>query len=183
MTRVLVSLSSCACLMFGSARAENWPEFRGPTGQGIVTGKPLPVEWGPAKNLAWKQPLPGKAWSSPVVVDGKIYLTNAVPVAGSKEDQSLRALCLDAASSKVLWDQQVFFQEAAHAPRIHSKNSHASATPLVDGKRLFVHFGHQGTACLDLDGKVIWRNRDIHYEPVHGNGGSPVLVDGLLIFS
>src|SRR5262249_38284452 len=66
---------------------------------------------------------------------------------------------------------------------IHGKNSHASPTPLTDGQRLYVHFGHQGTACLDLDGKVLWRNTDLRYRPVHGNGGTPILVDEALVFS
>jgi len=68
-------------------------------------------------------------------------------------------------------------------PGIHGKNSHASPTPLTDGKRLWVHFGHQGTACLDLDGKVLWRNTELRYAPVHGAGGSPIRVDNRLVFS
>src|SRR5262249_10226845 len=80
-----------------------------------------------------------------------------------------------------LWNEEVFVQPAG-APQPHRKNSHASPTPLVAGDRLYVHFGHQGTACLDLNGKVLWRNVQ-RYSPVHGNGGTPVLGDGLLIFS
>ena len=69
-------------------------------------------------------------------------------------------------------------------PTIHQKNGHASPTPIVtDDGRLFVHFGHQGTACLDLAGTKLWQNRSLTYRPVHGNGGSPVLVDGKLIFN
>ena len=94
---------------------------------------------------------------------------------------SLRALCLDAAKGDILWNKEVFVQ-GAKAPPIHAKNSHASPTPLVRDNRLYVHFGHQGTACLDLDGKLIWQNTDLKYAPVHGNGGSPVLVDDALIF-
>src|SRR5262245_56069810 len=71
----------------------NWPEFRGPTGQGLVEKVDLPLEWGPTKNVAWKQKVPGSGWSSPSIVDGKIFLTSAVPVANSKE-LSLTALCL-----------------------------------------------------------------------------------------
>src|SRR5207248_5123459 len=108
----------------------------------------------------------------------------AVPVPESAtHDQSLRALALDAATGKVVWDTEVLHQDGAKAPRINGKNSHASPTPLVADGRLYVHFGHQGTACLDLDGKVLWRTQELKYPPVHGNGGSPVLVDGLLIFS
>src|SRR5262249_54105408 len=96
---------------------------------------------------------------------------------------SLRTLCLDAKDGKEQWSTEVFSHDAAKAPRIHRKNSHASPTPITDGKRLFVHFGHLGTACLDLKGKVLWQNSEVRYSPVHGNGGSPILVDDLLFFS
>lgn len=162
--------------------AENWPQFRGPTGRGHYTGKPLPLSWSTTQNVTWKQPLPGKGWSSPIIWDGRIYLTSAVSIEGSK-DQSLKALCLDAADGKILWQTEVFRQDAAKTPRIHTKNSYASPTPVTDGKRLFVHFGHEGTACLDPAGKVLWRNTTLRYAPVHGNGGSPILVDDKLIFS
>jgi outer membrane protein assembly factor BamB len=142
----------------------------------------VPTEWGPTKNVVWKQDLPGKGWSSPVVAGGKVYLTAAVSVEGNT-DLSLCALCLDAKDGKVLWKEEVFRQDGQSAPRIHTKNSHASPTPIVDGERLYVHFGHQGTACLSTSGKVLWRNRTLRYVPVHGSGGSPVLVDGLLVFS
>jgi outer membrane protein assembly factor BamB len=113
------------------------------------------------------------------VAGGKVYVSGAVP---KGPGQSLRALCLSAADGKVLWDREVL-TERPGSPRPHSKNSHASPTPLVEGDRLYVHFGHQGTACLDLDGKIVWTNRELTYHPVHGNGGSPILVDDLLIFS
>jgi outer membrane protein assembly factor BamB len=162
--------------------AENWPEFRGPMGQGHYTGKALPIAWSTTKNVVWKKPIPGQGWSSPIVQDGRVFLTTAVPVKGSK-DQSLQALCIDARKGTLLWQQELFLQDGTKAPAIHSKNSHASPTPLTDGKRLFVHFGHQGTACLDLAGKVLWHNRTLGYAPVHGNGGTPILVDGKLIFA
>ena len=165
-----------------AAHAENWPEFRGPTGQGHYAGKALPLSWSTTRNVAWKQAIPGKGWSSPVIWEGRIYLTSAVPIEDSN-DQSLQALCLDAADGKLLWQTEVFRQDAAKTPRIHSKNSYASPSPITDGKRLFVHFGHEGTACLDLTGKVLWHNTTLRYAPVHGAGGSPILVDDKLIFS
>src|SRR6266550_4171284 len=125
-------------------RAADWPEFRGPAGNGHVTEDTLPLQWSDT-TATWKQAIPGKGWSSPVVVAGRIYLTTAVPGQGG---QSLRALCLDAKSGKTLWDEEVF-KQGPNAPRIHGKNSHASPTPIVAGQRLYVHFGHQGTACLD----------------------------------
>lgn len=177
---------SAVCILImgiaGLAGADDWAEFRGPTGQGHYTGKPLPTRWSATDNVVWKQPIPGKGWSSPVVHKGRIYLTTAVPSADGK-DLSLQALCLDAASGKQLWQTEVFRRDAAKSPKIHGKNSHASPTPLTDGKRLYVHFGHQGTACLDLDGKILWQNADLGYAPVHGNGGSPILVEDKLVFS
>src|SRR5262245_32625797 len=84
----------------GRSAAADWPEFRGPTGQGHIEGG-LPLEWGKTKNIVWKQQIPGKGWSSPVVVDGRIYLTTSVPVPDSK-DSLLEALCLDAAKGTVI---------------------------------------------------------------------------------
>ncbi len=159
-----------------------WPEFRGPTGQGHLTAGKLPTEWGPGKNVAWKREIPGLGWSSPIVSGRRIYLTTSVP-SEANNSYSLRALCLEAASGNLVWDQEVIREDGSTSPKIHTKNSHASATPVLHDERLYVHFGHMGTACLNLDGKIVWKNIAIHYAPVHGNGGSPVVVDGLLVFN
>ena len=167
-----------------SALAGDWAEFRGPTGQGHADGLKLPTEWSSTKNVAWKQEIPGLGWSSPIVVGDRIFLTTAVATGdGDKKDQSLRAICLNAATGKPIWDIEVFHQDGNTAKRIHDKNSHASPTPISDGKHVFVHFGSQGTACLTLDGKTVWQNREFNYEMRHGNGGSPILVDDLLVVS
>src|SRR5262245_27221916 len=114
----------CILLCASLAHAENWPEFRGPSGQGIATANNLPSEWSSTKNVAGKQRVPGSGWSSPIIWDDRIYLTSSVSADGG--DQSLRALCLDAKSGKTLWDKEVFHQNGPKALRIHSKNSHAS---------------------------------------------------------
>jgi outer membrane protein assembly factor BamB len=163
------------------AQAGDWPQFRGPTGQGLVLNGTLPTTWSKSKNVVWKQEIPGKGWSSPVVAGGRVYLTTAVP--RDNGDQSLRAVCLDAAKGNIRWDKEIFRQNGKQAPPIHGKNSHASPTPLLRDGKLFVHFGHQGTACLDLEGNILWRNTNLRYVPVHGNGGSPILVDDMLVFS
>jgi outer membrane protein assembly factor BamB len=185
MMRSLAVLAVAVTLaLAASAPGDDWPQFRGPTGQGLVAQGRLPVEWGPNKNVLWKQGIPGKGWSSPIIYQGRIYLTTAVPLGKAEEsDQSLRALCLDAGKGKILWDKEVFRQDGDKAPPIHAKNSHASPSPVTDGKRLYVHFGHQGTACLDLKGKILWKNNRINYQPVHGNGGTPVLAGKALVFS
>jgi outer membrane protein assembly factor BamB len=175
-------------MISGMARAE-WPQFRGPTGDGHATAKGVPTEWSATQNVAWRVEIPGQGWSSPVLAKGRVYLTTAVVADGkdaddAKADRSLRALCLEAATGKTLWNVEVFPQDGATAPgSIHSKNGHASPTPIVTDDALYVHFGHQGTAALDLDGKIRWQNRTLTYDPQHGGGASPILVDGMLIFS
>ena len=176
----LIALSvALAAPVPSSPPAGDWAQFRGPTAQGHADAKRLPTEWDETKNVAWKVEIPGGGWSSPVVAGGKIYLTTAVPNDKAMVDRSLRALALDAATGKTLWDVEVFQQDAATAPRIHAKNSHASPTPMVVGDRLFVHFGHYGTSCLETaTGKRVWANTENGYKPVHGGGGSPLVADG-----
>ena len=166
----------------GIARAgSDWPEFRGPTGQGHSDAKDVPIQWSGESNLAWKVAVPGRGWSSPILVQGRIYLTSAVMETGSP--LTLHAFCLDAADGKQLWDREIFRHDSAGLAGIHSKNGQASPTPIYRDGRLYVHFGHLGTAALDMDGRVLWRQSDLGYQPVHGNGGSPALVGNTLIFS
>lgn len=169
-------------VLVSSTRADDWPQFRGPTGEGLARVERLVTEWGPTKNVEWKAAVPGSGWSSPVIAGGKVFLTTGEPVADSK-DISLRAICLDAKNGKILWNVEVYQTKPESSPTLHEKNGYASPTPLVAGDRVFVHFGHLGTACLDLTGKVLWKTRDLAFMAVHGNGGSPILVDDLLIFS
>jgi len=171
----------CALLLSSLTLAADWPQFRGPAGDGHYDGPKLPTKWGPDTNVAWKTPIPGLGWSSPIIWKGKVYLTTAVEEKGG---YSLRALCLDAKTGKIEWSKEVFREESATAPKIHNKNSHASSSPIIDGERLYVHFGHMGTAALSLDGKqILWKNDKLKYKPVHGNGGSPILVDDKLVFN
>ncbi|MES2573283.1 MAG: PQQ-binding-like beta-propeller repeat protein, partial [Verrucomicrobiota bacterium] len=127
-------------------------------------------------------PIPGRGWSSPVLSKGKLYLTTALTEKGGS-DITLRALCLDATTGHIVWDTEVFRPDPASTAVIHRKNSPASATPIVTAERVYVHFGHMGTAALDLAGQVIWRQNDLKYSPIHGNGGSPILSGDQLIFS
>jgi outer membrane protein assembly factor BamB len=157
--------------------AEDWPQFRGPTGQGMSTEVELPVEWGESRNVRWKVEVPGVGWSSPVVAGDRVWLTTAVV---DRSATSLRALAFDAATGRRVVDAEVF-----RLPRrnlLNPKNSHASPTPIVEGDRVYVHFGADGTAALTASGEVVWKKR-YAYESQHGNGGSPTLYKDLLIFS
>lgn len=185
------ALTACVVALTSTAADSGWPKFRGPAADGHSAAANVPTRWSTTENIAWSVDLPGRGWSSPVHRDGRIYLTTAVITDGGEEsnpqaNRSLRALCLELATGRTLWDVEVFKQDGATAPdTIHQKNGHASPTPIIaENGRLFVHFGHQGTACLELaDGKKHWENRSLTYPPRHGNGGSPVLVEGRLIFS
>ena len=153
--------------------AADWPQFRGPDGQGHSPAAGLPLRWSESKNIAWKVRIPGSGWSSPVIKDGQIWLTTAID-----EGHSLRALCLDSDTGAKLHDVEVFAKD--EPGRIHPKNSHATPTPILEGDRVYVHYGAHGTACLSDAGKILWK-ADLPYYHHHGPGSSPVVVDGLLI--
>ena len=186
-------LSACIAILSVNPNVrgdEAWTAFRGPDGDGVVrSGAELPLHWSPEKNIDWRTELPGKGWSSPVCDDDRIYVTTAIPAEsgeGSEEaakEFSLSLLVIDAASGKLLKTIPVMQQTEDRSPKIHSKNSHASPTPIVDGDRIFVHFGYQGTACVSKQGEILWTNRDLYFSPQHGNGGTPILVDNRLIFT
>ena len=181
-TRSLVLLGVLADVTLSFA--EDWTEFRGPRGDGRVTATGLPVKWSETEHVRWKAPLPGVGWACPVVAGGRIYLADAIAVPGkdgAKETYVLAMHGIDAASGKILWTKEVFDQVPGPAAEKHPENSHASATPILEGDRLYVHFGNQGTACLTTAGEVLWTTRELQYFPQHGNGGSPASFEDLLI--
>jgi outer membrane protein assembly factor BamB len=175
-TAALSVLPILCVLVWTSVRAEEWPQFRGPSGQGHSSETGLPLSWSESQNVVWKTPVPGSGWSSPVVAGGRIWLTTAVKDKGA----SLRVLAFDAESGRALVNTQVF--RARHADPLNAKNTLASPTPIVDGDRVYVHFGADGTAALNAAGDILWTIR-LSYDSQHGNGGSPTLYHGLLIVS
>jgi outer membrane protein assembly factor BamB len=158
------------------AFAEDWPEFRGPTGQGHAEAKGLPLTWSETQNVKWKVAIPGRGWSSPAVQGDRIWLTTA-----TENGRSLRALAFDVQSGRVLRDVEVF--KLGDPGQINAKNSHASPTPVLEGDRVFLHFGAHGTAALSAAGEILWKTRMEYSHGQHGPGGSPVLYDDLLIVS
>jgi len=171
-----------ASVQLSFAGETEWPQFRGPTGQGISKAVNVPTEWSPDSHIAWKVELAGHGWSSPVLAHDRLYFTAAVPDSGST-DLTLHAYCYDANDGKLLWDTEVFRPDPSVTAQMHKKNTPASGTPIVTEDRLYVHFGHMGTAALDLSGKIVWQQTELKYPPVHGNGGSPILLGDELIFS
>ena len=174
LTSMVFSLLLAAQLVLA---AEDWPQFRGPGGQGHSSETGLPIEWSETKNVAWKVPVPGRGWSSPVVAGGRVWLTSATNV---QRDTSLRLMAFEAETGKPALDVEVF--RVRGTDLLNPKNSHASPTPIVEGDRVYVHFGAQGTAAVSTSGTVLWKTR-LQYESQHGNGGSPELAGDVLVIN
>ncbi|MGH9861386.1 MAG: PQQ-binding-like beta-propeller repeat protein, partial [Candidatus Acidiferrales bacterium] len=157
-------------LLTGLASGQEWVGFRGPNGSGVSEAAGLPAEFGPSKNLLWKRPVPfGR--SSPVVTEGRIYLT-------ASEGDKLITLCLDRKTGKLLWRREV--PRARHMP-IYKANDPASPTPVSDGKNVYVFFAELGLISYGPDGTERWRLPLGPFHNFYGMGGSPVLAGDTLL--
>lgn len=156
-----------------TVESADWLQFRGPDGQGHGTGEKLATKWNEVQNITWKTAIPGSGWSSPVIQGDKIWLTTAL-----NQGSNLKLLAINKTTGKIEKDLSLF--QVAAPGKIHSKNGHASPTPIIDGDRIYVHFGSHGTACLDTTGKVLWKTQLKYYQH-HGPGSSPILVGKRLI--
>ncbi|MGE3407107.1 MAG: PQQ-binding-like beta-propeller repeat protein [Pirellulales bacterium] len=152
----------------------DWTQFRGPDGQGHSSESGLPLTWSETENVVWRTPIAGLGWSSVAIQGDQIWLTTA-----TDEGESLRAVCLDRQSGQIVHDVEALHLDDPGP--IHSKNSHASPTPILEKDRVYVHFGAHGSACLNTSGEVLWRNTELKYNHQHGPGGSPVIHDDLMI--
>ena len=198
-------LVSFLCTFFWTRGETEWTQWRGPNGDGHAPEGSYPIRWGEHQNITWRTFLvPSKGHSSPVVQNGKIWLTSAEETSATEEEKAARvkeskfpgaaslhylskvaffAIQLDLSSGDILKEVKVFEQRNPQA--IHRLNSYASPSPILSERRLFVHFGTFGTACLDAEsGSILWKNQDldlqIHHE--NGPGSTPICWDGLLIF-
>jgi outer membrane protein assembly factor BamB len=169
MTKTLFILS----LLFFT---QDWPEFRGPTGQGHSAERGLPLVWNENKNVRWKVAIPGRGWSSPAIQGDRIWLTTA-----TEEGKSLRAISVDRNTGEIVKNVEVFRLKSPG--ELNAKNSFASPTPVIEGDRVYLHFGAFGTACLSGSGEIVWKARLDYDNGQHGPGGSPVIYDDLLIVS
>lgn len=156
------------------AAAENWPRFRGPSGQGLSTETGLPLEWSEQNNVAWKTEIPGAGWSSPVVWGDRVFLTSTTGDNGA----SCHVISVDRRSGKLLWDREVLRQSITMNRK---QNSFATPTPATDGRRVYAVFASGAIAAVNFDGSVAWTNTEIDYYSEHGLGTSPVLYKDLLI--
>ena len=174
--RILPALLAVIVLA-APAASQDWPQFRGPGGQGHSSESGLPLTWAEGKNVAWKTPIAGLGWSSPVVAGGRVWLTTSI----EKRGISLRVLAFDVATGREVVNVEAFNIPSSRR-EINPKNSWASPTPVIEGDRVYVHFGADGTAALTTTGEIVWKNR-FDYVSQHGAGGSPIVHGDLLIFN
>jgi outer membrane protein assembly factor BamB len=156
---------------------ENWPQFRGPDGNGVSDATGLPLTFSDTENVRWKTPIHGKGWSSPVVWGDQVWLTTA-----TEDGKEMFAICVDLASGKILHDIKLW-DVAEPQPGI-DYNSYASPSPVIEQGRVYVHFGAHGTAAIDTaTGEILWKRQDLPCNHFRGAGSSPILVDNLVVLT
>lgn len=159
--------------MEGEAR-KYWPQWRGPSGQGVVEGAAYPDTWSDRENVRWKVAVPGRGHSSPIVWKDRIFLTTAY-------DGARRVvLSFRRRDGKLLWEAAA--PQAEPVERLYRKNSYATATPVTDGERVYALFGNGGLLAVDFNGKQVWHYSFGATSNYHGPGGSPLLYKDRVIF-
>ncbi|MDG2221996.1 MAG: PQQ-binding-like beta-propeller repeat protein [Rubripirellula sp.] len=174
----------CSTMIASNVIAADWTQFRGPGGQGVTSETGLPLTWSDTENISWKTKLPGYGASSPIVLGDRLYVTCYSGYGidrenpGSMEDLRLHVVCLHR-DGEILWDQQVE-PRLPESERVRD-HGYAAATPVTDGKHLYIFFGKTGVLKFDLDGKQLWQ-ADVG-DKTHGwgCGTSPVLFENLVI--
>lgn len=195
MKNLVLPLFLLTCL----ATAADWPEWRGQDGQGQSTAKGLPATWSETSGVVWKSELPGRGHSTPVLVGDQIWLTTAIEKAATEAEAkarlatntgdqpltvlasvSIRALCVDKATGKVLHDIELL--NVKDPQWAHQLNSYASPSPILHDGKLYASHGSFGTACLDTaTQKILWKNEELHVMHENGPGSTPVLHGDRLI--
>ncbi len=171
MTSLLIAIT------FAAAPDSNWPQYRGPHGDGTTSSKSLPTTWSESENIRWKTAIHDKGWSSPVVWGDQIWLTTA-----KVDGTEFYAIALDRKTGKIVHDLPLFTE--TDPAFCHAFNSYASCTPVIEAGRIYCHFGAHGTVCLDTaTGKTLWANRELKCDHFRGPGSSPVLFENLLILT
>jgi outer membrane protein assembly factor BamB len=167
-------------ILAAGAWGEDWPQFRGPGGQGHSSAEQVPLTWSDTENVVWKADVPGRGWSSPSIAGDLVWLTTAATIAdaASPNARSLRLMAFHKSDGRLIQDIEVF--QLDDAGKQHQKNSFASPTPLIENDRIYVHYGRLGTAAVTTAGRIVWK-KQLEYAYQHGTGPSPVLHGDLLI--
>ncbi len=196
---VFLSLSYLTLGCMPASGNSSWPQFRGPDGQGDA-GQVAPLTWSEDSNIRWKTAIPGRGWSSPVVEGDQIWMTTAIERKGDPEELkdrvkgmstanamelssevSLRVVCVDRQTGRIKHDEELVHVDAPNP--IHSLNSYASPTPVIEDGRVYCHFGRYGTVCVDSsDASIVWQ-REFPIEHFVGPGSSPALCGDLVVLT
>ncbi len=204
-TLVISFIVTLSAMTAGASKSSNWPQWRGPDGQGVSVEKGLPDEWSGTKNVRWKTPIEGRGHSSPIIWGKKIFLTTALDGAviagrtagvthkmadgsdfvhpdavGANLMHTFKVICLDRDTGKILWERTAY--EGPVYDSRHKKASFASSTPATDGKYVFAFFGSEGLYAYDYKGKLLWKqNLGKLGTASVGYGVSPILYQNLVI--
>jgi outer membrane protein assembly factor BamB len=171
----IIALLAAVFVLNLSAQQSDWTHFRGSNLNGISSEKTVPLTWNDQKGIAWKIPVDGKGWSSPVVLNNQIWLTSA-----SEDGKEMYALCHDFLTGRQLFRVKIFEPDKVQSK--HNINTYATPTPCIEKDFVYVHFGTYGTACLKTsDGSVVWKRTDLNCEHVQGPGSSPIIYKNMLI--
>ena len=172
---LLITVASCVVIEAN----EQWSQFRGHYGNGIIKSTSAPINWSENTNIDWKTPIHDRGWSSPVIWNDQIWMTTA-----TKDGNKMYAICVNKLSGKIEHDLHVFDVKSPQA--ITNENTYASPTPVVEEGRVYVHFGTYGTACISTkDGQILWKRRDLNCDHEIGAGpaSSPFIYNNFLIFN
>ena len=172
---LLITVASCVVIEAN----EQWSQFRGHYGNGIIKSTSAPINWSENTNIDWKTPIHDRGWSSPVIWNDQIWMTTA-----TKEGNKMYAICVNKLSGKIEHDIHVFDVKSPQA--ITNENTYASPTPVIEEGRVYVHFGTYGTACISTkDGQILWKRRDLNCDHEIGAGpaSSPFIYNNFLIFN
>jgi outer membrane protein assembly factor BamB len=159
--------ASVSMIAISGEGARYWPRWRGPSGQGLVSGSGYPDKWSATENVLWKVPVPGEGNSSPIVWGDRIFITTA-----RDGGRRLSLLAFRRSDGVQLWEA---FAPDGRQEFVHDKNGHASATATTDGKLVYVSFGSRGLMAFDFEGKLVWRQDLGAINNYWGTAGSPLL--------
>ncbi len=160
-----------------------WPQFRGPWGNGLAAAPGtaplgLPIHWSEKENIRWKTPVPHRGWSTPVVMDAQVWLTTATP-----DGHDFFVVCVDADTGRIRLQEKLFHADHPE-PLGNPLNCYASPSPVVEPGRVYVHFGSYGTAAMDTKtGQTLWKRSDLPCRHYRGPGSSLLLFQNLLVLT
>ena len=171
-----------------SGYSDNWPQFRGPSGNATSSSMSAPIQWSETKNIAWKTKLPGRGASSPVVWEDRVFLTAFTGYGmsddepGDKANLRLHVICIERHTGKLLWDQSnTASKDTQNLSNRIADHGYATSTPATDGKAVYAFFGVSGVVAYDFEGKLLWQANVGTKTAGFGSASSPVVFENLLL--